>query len=81
MKTITRDTHTQTKKLMCDWSDKKKHLIPYRMVKNFVEDGMVIDKVHTVISFKQSKWLEKKILKLRNEMRLQKILKKISINY
>ena len=33
MKTIKPDTDTQTKKLICDWSDKKNYLIHYRMLK------------------------------------------------
>ena len=31
------------------------------MLKFYVRHGMVIDKVHEIISFKQSKWLEKYI--------------------
>ena len=55
------DTYTQTKKMICDWSDKKNYLIHYRMLKFFVRYGMIVDKVHEIISFKQSKWLEKYI--------------------
>ena len=49
------------KKLICDWTDKKNYLIHYRMLKFYVRHGMKIKKVHKVISFKQSKWLEKYI--------------------
>ena len=49
------------KKLMCDWSDEKNYLIHYRMLKFYVRHGMKSNKVHSVISFKQSKWLEKYI--------------------
>ena len=59
MKKLTLDTYTQTKKLICDWSDKKKYLIPYCMLKFYVRHGMTVDKVHDIISFRQSKWLEK----------------------
>ena len=59
MKEIKLDTYTQTKNLICDWSDKKKYLIHYRMLKLYVRYGMIVDKVHEMISFKQSKWLEK----------------------
>ena len=59
MKKSIPDTYTQIKKLICDWSDKKNCLIHYRMLKFYVRDGMEVVKVHTVISFKQSKWLEK----------------------
>ena len=61
MKTIKPDIYTQTKKLICDWSDEKNYLVLLRMLKFYVRHGMIIDKVHTVISFKQSTWLEKYI--------------------
>ena len=60
MKEILPDTYTQTKKLICDWT-KKIFKFHYRMLKFFVRHGMELEKVHTVISFKQSKWLEKYI--------------------
>ena len=55
------DAYTQTKKLICDWTDKKNYLIYYRMLKFCVRHGMIVDKIHEIISFKQSKWLEKYI--------------------
>ena len=61
MKTIKPDTYNQSNKLICDWSDNKNYLIHYRMLKFYVRHGMTVDKVHTVISFKQSKCLEKYI--------------------
>ena len=61
MKEIKPDTYIQTKKLICDWSDKKNYLIDYRMLEFFIRHGMTIDKNHNIISFKQSKWLEKYI--------------------
>ena len=54
-------TYNQIKKLICEWSDKKIYLIHYRMLEFYVRHGMIVDEVHTVISFKQSKWLEKYI--------------------
>ena len=59
MKEIIRDTYTQNKKLICDWSDKKNYLFHYRLLKFYVRHGMIVDKIHEIISFKQSKWLEK----------------------
>ena len=59
MKTIKPDTYIQTKKLICDWSDKKNYLVHYRMLKFYIRHGMIVDKVHNIISFRQSKWLEK----------------------
>ena len=60
MKEIKPDSCTQTKNLICDWSDKN-YLVHYRMLKFYIRHGMKVVKVHTVISFKQSKWLEKYI--------------------
>ena len=59
MKTIKPDTYIQTKKLICDWSDKKNYLLQYSMLNFYIRHGMIDDKVHNVLSFKQSKWLEK----------------------
>ena len=61
MKTVRPKNFTKAKKLICDWSDKKNYLINYRMLKNYVKHGMEVEKVHSIISFKQSKWLEKYI--------------------
>ena len=59
IKEIKPDAWTQTKKLICEWSDWKNYLIHYRMLKFYVWNGMIVDKVHEIFSFKQSKWLEK----------------------
>ena len=61
MKESIPDTYTQNKKLICDWSDEKNYLIHYRMLKFYVRHGMIVDKVHDIISFRQSRWLEKYI--------------------
>ena len=53
--------YTKSKKLICDWSDKKKYVIHYRMLKFYVRHGMIVEKIHEIISFKQSIWLEKHI--------------------
>ena len=58
MKKIKPKNYTKSKKLICDWADKKKYLIHYRMLKFYVRHGMVVEKFHEIISFKQSKWLE-----------------------
>ena len=60
-KEIRLDIYTETKKLICDWSDRKNYLIQYRMLNFYVRHGMIVDEVHSVISFKQAKWLEKYI--------------------
>ena len=61
MKKIKPKNYTKSKKLICDWADKKKYLIHYRMLKFYVRHGMIVEKIHEIISFKQSKWLEKYI--------------------
>ena len=53
------DIYSPSKKRLCDWSDKKNYLIQNGMLKTYVRHGMVVDNVHEIISFKQSKWLEK----------------------
>ena len=58
MNSIKPENYTKSKKLICDWTDKKNYLIHYRMVKFYVRHGMVVEKIHEIISFKQSKWLE-----------------------
>ena len=46
------------KKLICGWTNKKNYLIHYRMLKFYVRHGMIVEKVHEKISFKQCMWLE-----------------------
>ena len=61
MKEIKPDTYIQTKNLICDWSDKKNYLVHYRMLKFYLKHGMIVEKVHSILSFRQSRWLEKYI--------------------
>ena len=61
MKKIKPKNYTKSKKLICDWTDKKKYLIHYRMLKFYVRHGMIVEKIHEIISFKKSRWLEKNI--------------------
>ena len=58
MNKIKPKNYTKSKKLICDWTDKKKYLIHYKMLKFYVRHGMIVEKIHEIISFKQSKWLE-----------------------
>ena len=58
MKKIKPKSYIKSKKLTCDWSNKKRYLIHYRMLKFYVRHGMIVDKIHEIISFKQSRWLE-----------------------
>ena len=61
MKRIKPKIYISHNKLISDWIDKKNYLIHYRMLNFYVRHGMVIDNVHEILSFKQSKWLEKYI--------------------
>ena len=61
MNKIKPKNYTKSKKLICDWTDKKKYLIHYRVLKFCVRHGMIVEKIHEIISFKQSKWLERNI--------------------
>ena len=58
MKKIKPENYTKSKKLICDWTDEKKYLIHYRMLKFYVRHGVIVVKIHEIISFKQSRWLE-----------------------
>ena len=59
MRKIKPKSYIEHNKLICDWTDKKKYLIHYRMLKFYVRHGMIDEKIHEIISFKQSKRLEK----------------------
>ena len=61
MKSIMPKNYVSHKKLICDWTDQKNYLIHYRKLKFYIRHGMKVKKVHRVISFIQSKWLEKYI--------------------
>ena len=59
LKYIKAKNYTKTKKLICNWSDRKERLIDYRMLKFYVGYGLIVEKFHKINSFKQKKWLEK----------------------
>ena len=61
MKEIKPENYISHDKLICDWTDKKKCQIHYRIFNFYVRHGMVSDKTHEIVSFEQSKWLEKYI--------------------
>ena len=48
-----------TSKLICDQTNKEYYKVHYRNLKFYVRMGMVISKVHRIVSFDQSTWLEK----------------------
>ena len=61
MNKIKPKNYTKSKKLIRDWTDKKKYLIHYRMLNFYVRHGLINENFHEIISFKQSRWLEKVI--------------------
>ena len=61
MKQLKPKKYAKSKKFFCGWTDEKNYLVHDRMLKFYVRHGMVVDKIHEIISFKQSKWLEKYI--------------------
>ena len=58
MKKLKPKNYTKFKKLICDWTDKKNYLVHCRMLKFYVRHGMVVEKIHEIISFKLSKYLK-----------------------
>ena len=82
MEKIQSKIFTKSKKLKCDWTHKKKYLIPYRMLKFYVRHCMLVGKTDEVISFKQSNCL-KKFITFNTQRRNtpKKILRKSSSNY
>ena len=44
-------------KLILTQKDKKKYIVHYRLLQFYLNQGMVLKKVHRIISFKQKKWL------------------------
>ena len=53
--------HRPTSKLICDQTDKEYYIVHYRNLKFYIRMGMIIKKVHRIVSFDQSPWLAKYI--------------------
>ena len=53
--------HRATSKLICDQTDKEYYIVHYRNLKFYLRMGMIIKKVHRIVSFDQSPWLAKYI--------------------
>ena len=51
--------HRPTSKLICDQTNKEYYIVHYRNLKFYIRMGMIIKKVHRIVSFEQSKWLAK----------------------
>ena len=64
--------------MVCDWIDNKNYLIHYRLLEFYIRHGIVVEKVHEIISCRQSRWLEKSLN--FNTQKWNRALKKTSIN-
>ena len=71
----------KVEKLICDIEDKKKYVIHIRALKQALNNGLRLKKVHRIIQFKQKAWL-KVYIDMNTELRkMRKMnLKKISLN-
>ena len=47
-----------TSKLICDQTNKEYYIVHYRNLKFYMRMGMIIKKVHRIVSFDQSPWLQ-----------------------
>ena len=50
--------HRPTSKLICDQTNKEFYIVHYRNLKFYLRMGMIIKKVHKIVSFDQSPWLK-----------------------
>ena len=85
MKSIMPKNYVSHKKLICDWTDKRNYLIHYRMLKFYIKHGIKIKQVHSIISFKQNKWLDRnrskiEIIKRDNFDKILKQQQKLTFN-
>ena len=53
--------HRATSKLICVQTNKEYYIVHYRNLKFYLRMGMIIKKVHRIVSFNQSPWLAKYI--------------------
>uniref|UniRef100_UPI003D0B846D hypothetical protein n=1 Tax=Sulfurimonas sp. TaxID=2022749 RepID=UPI003D0B846D len=59
-----------TEKLILTQYDKKEYIVHYRMLKFYLKQGMILEKIYQVIRFKQSKWL-KSYIETNTERRMK----------
>ena len=70
-----------TSKKTCDQTKKEYYIVHYRNLKFYVRMGMIIGKVHRIVSVDQIPWLEKYIdyNTKKRAQKLTQILRKITI--
>src|SRR5207247_10691430 len=76
--------HLSVKKLIPNLYDKKKYVLHYRNLQYYLSQGMVLEKIHRVISFDQKAWMKPYIelnTYLRTLATTKLLLKKTSINW
>ena len=82
MQDIKRYICTENTKLECHWNVEEFFFNQYRLLKFHIGQGMIVDKIHEMISFKHSKWLGKYIiLKTQKRKRAEKDFEKIFVIY
>lgn len=59
---------TNCEKLICRLTEKKNYIVNYMTLQKYIELGMIVTKVHRVLSFKQSPWM-KSFIEKNIEMR------------
>lgn len=52
---------SKLKKLMATVNDKEYYVVHYRALKQAMQHGLLVQKIHNVIKFKQSRWMKKYI--------------------
>ena len=67
-----------TTKLASNLMDKMNYVVHYRNLKFYLQQGMIITKIHRIHTFKQSPWLKVYIVKTTKNIALpvQKVVKK-----
>ena len=48
-------------KLICDQTNKEYYIVHYRNLKFYIRVGVIISKVHWIVSFDETPWFEKYI--------------------